>query len=107
MAKKRNWDKIRNQSATDTLRNRDVYETQQLDRSKVGQKKSFTSRHIIAISCGVLVALIVWLLWSAVDVKTLDNKSEADANVATVITEPAPAEPRGLADVTWVTKQLR
>lgn len=100
MAKK-NWDKIRNQAATDTLRNRDVYETQQLDRSKVGQKQSFTSRHIIAICCGVLVAIIVWCLWSIADVKRLDNESAADAKVATVITGPAPAEPRDLADVTW------
>ncbi len=97
----KNWDKIRRQSATDTLRNRDVYETQQLDRTKVGKKQSFTSRHIVAICLGVLTAFTIWAIWSAVDVSKLDNQSAADANVAVVITGPAPAEPRSLADVTW------
>ena len=44
MAKK-NWDILRRQAATDTLRNRDVYESQQLDRTKVGKKQSFFTRH--------------------------------------------------------------
>lgn len=100
MAKK-NWDKIRKQSATDTLRNRDVYETQQLDRTKVGQKQSFTSRHIVCIAVGALTAIVMWSIWSIYDVSRLDNQSAADANVAVIITEPAPAEPRDLADVTW------
>lgn len=106
MAKKKNWDKIREQSATDTLRNRDVYETQQLDRTKVGQKKSFASRHVICIIAGALTAFMVWGLWSFYDVTRLDNESAADAQVATVITEPAPAEPRDLADVKWANMLL-
>lgn len=106
MAKKKNWDKIREQSATDTLRNRDVYETQQLDRTKVGQKKSFASRHVICIIVGALTAFMVWGLWSFYDVFRLDNESAADAQVATVITEPAPAEPRDLADVKWANMLL-
>lgn len=98
---KRNWDKIRRQAATDTLRNRDVYETQQLDRTKVGKKQSFTSRHIICIITGLLTSALLWSLWSIYDISRLDNQSAADANVAVVITGPAPAEPRSLADVTW------
>lgn len=97
----KNWDKIRRQSATDTLRNRDVYETQQLDRTKVGQKQSFTSRHIIAICVGVLTFFMAWALWSVYDMNAMDRQSAADANVAVVITEPAPTEPRDLSDVTW------
>ena len=97
----KNWEKIKNQSATDTLRNRDVYETQQLDRSKIGKKQSFTSRHIIAISVGVLCAFVVWALWSIYDISRLNNEAAAAANMAVVITEPAPDEPRDLADVTW------
>lgn len=102
----KNWDKIRNQSVTDTLRNRDVYESQQLDRTKVGQKQSFTSRHIIAICVGVVTAIMVWMLWSVYDMNALDRQSEADANVAVVITEPAPAEPRDLSDVKWANMLL-
>lgn len=41
MAKK-NWDILRRQAATDTLRNRDVYESQQLDRTKVGKSSRFS-----------------------------------------------------------------
>lgn len=41
MAKK-NWDILRRQAATDTLRNRDVYESQQLDRTKVGKNSRFS-----------------------------------------------------------------
>lgn len=103
---KRNWDKIRNQSATDTLRNRDVYETQQLDRTRVGKKQSFTSRHIIAVLVGVLCAFLAWMMYSMLDVNTLNNQAAADANMAVVITAPAPAEPRDLADVTWANMLL-
>lgn len=102
----KNWDKIRKQSPTDTLKNRDVYETQQLDRSRVGQKKSFTPFNILAICLSVLAGLVIWTIWSAFDIGTLDKQSEADANVATVITKPAPAEPRSLADVTWANMIL-
>lgn len=105
MAKK-NWDRIKNQSATDTLKNRDVYESQQLDRSKVGKKQSFTSRRIIAICVGILAAFFLWIIWSMIDVNTLDKQSEADANVATVITSQAPEEPRELSDVTWANMLL-
>lgn len=102
----KNWDKIRNQAPTDTLRNRDVYETQQLDRTKVGQKQSFTSRHIVAIVVGVLTFFTVWALWSIYDITVLDQQSEADVGVATVITEQAPTEPRNLADVKWANMLL-
>lgn len=105
MAKK-NWDKIRQQAVTDTMQNRDVYNTQQLDRTKVGKKQSFTSRHIIAISIGALAALVFWCGWSVYDISRLDNQSAADAKVATVITTMAPAEPRDLADVTWANMIL-
>lgn len=103
---KSNWDKLQKQSATDSLRNRDVYNTQQMDRTKIGQKQSFTSRHIITICVAVVTALIVWVCYSLYDVKQLDNKAALDANVAVEITEQAPSEPRDLADVTWANMIL-
>lgn len=104
--KQKNWDKIRRRPTTETFRNRDVYESQQLDRSHVGEKKTFTSRHIIAIVSGLLSTLLLWALWSIYDISRLNNESAAEANVAVVITEPAPDEPRNLADVTWANMIL-
>lgn len=103
---KRNWDKIRRQPITDTMRNRDVYETQQLDRTKVGQKQTFTSRHIAAIGIGLFVAILVWAVWSYFDIARLDNEAATDANMAVVITQPAPDEPRDYADVKWANMLL-
>lgn len=103
---KKNWDKIKNRSATETLRNRDVYETQQLDRTKVGKKQSFTSRNIIALSVGGLCALLMWCVMSFFDVEKLNNQAAEEANMAVVITQPAPAEPRRLANVKWANMIL-
>lgn len=103
---KRNWDKIRRQPVTDTIRNRDVYDTQQLDRTKVGQKQTFTSRHIAAIGIGLFVAILVWAVWSYFDIARLDNEAATDANMAVVITQPAPDEPRDYADVKWANMLL-
>lgn len=105
MARK-NWDRLRRQSITDTLKYRDVYESQQLERSKSGQKKTFTSRNIVAICVGVLAALFVWSLWSFFDVSQLDDKSAEDADMAVVVTQPASSEPRVLADVKWANMLL-
>lgn len=103
---KKNWDKIRRQAVTDTMRNRDVYETQQLDRTKVGQKQTFTSRHIAAIGIGLFVALLVWAVWSYFDITRLDNEAAIDANMAVIITQPAPAEPRDYSDAKWANMLL-
>lgn len=105
MARK-NWDRLRRQSITDTLKYRDVYESQQLERSKSGQKKTFTSRNIVAICVGILAALFVWSLWSFFDVSQLDDKSAEDADMAVVVTQPASSEPRVLADVKWANMLL-
>jgi hypothetical protein len=105
MAKK-NWDILRRQAATDTLRNRDVYESQQLDRTKVGKKQSFFTRHLIAIAVGLVTALMVWAMWSYFDVSQLDNQSAEDVNMAVVVTQPAPEEPRVFSDVVWANMLL-
>lgn len=105
MAKK-NWDILRRQAATDTLRNRDVYESQQLDRTKVGKKQSFFTRHLIAIAVGLVTALMVWAMWSYFDVSQLDNQSAEDVNMAVVVTQPAPDESRVFSDVVWANMLL-
>ena len=55
-----NWDKINAQDASQTLRNRDVYGDQQLDRSSIGEEKSPTSRIIFAV---ILTAVLMFIFW--------------------------------------------
>lgn len=64
---KRNWDKIRTQSNADSARYRDVYEDQQLDRKRIEKPQTMTSRTILAVVAGLLVALGLWLLVGAVE----------------------------------------
>lgn len=40
MAKKSNWDRLSKRSPGETMKNRDVYEQQQLERSEIGNKQS-------------------------------------------------------------------
>lgn len=64
MAKKRNWDKIENQSVSDNVRYRDVYEDQQLDRSKIQEKQSPVSRIVFTVFVALLATAIVYTIWS-------------------------------------------
>ena len=61
-----NWDKLNAQDASETLRNRDVYSDQQLDRSSIGQEKSPTSRIIFSIVLTVLLMFIFWMIYSGI-----------------------------------------
>lgn len=61
-----NWDKIRTQKASDTLKNRDVYEDQQMGRTDIGSEQSSTSRIIFAAVLTVLVAIIFWMFVSVI-----------------------------------------
>lgn len=60
-----NWEKLSGREAGDTLANRDVFEGQQLDRSKIEAKKSKRGVLIGAWIAGTAVTAIVWALWSA------------------------------------------
>lgn len=55
-----NWDKVSAKDHSQTLANRDVYEDQQLDRSKINAKLSKTSRTWAAIIAGVVVFVLAW-----------------------------------------------
>lgn len=59
-----NWDKISAQGHDETLANRDVYEDQQLDRSKIGDKLSKTSRTWVSVIAGVLVFMLAWCVFT-------------------------------------------
>lgn len=67
MSEKKNWDKIRNQPLSDSVRYRDVYEDQQLDRSKIEEKQSPLSRIIFSVVMGILIAFLVYFIYSCVE----------------------------------------
>lgn len=63
MAKnKTNWDKLSQQTPLETVQGRDVYEDQQFDRSKIGNKQKPTSRIIFVTIVTLFVAVLLWFL---------------------------------------------
>ncbi|MFD4943068.1 type IV secretory system conjugative DNA transfer family protein [Streptomyces sp. NPDC058409] len=60
------WDKISARTPGETLTNRDVYDNQQLDRSKLRTRRSTTPGVVAAVVVGVLVAIVAWVLYSVI-----------------------------------------
>lgn len=58
MAKKKNWDILQSRNRKDLVQNRDVYEDQQLERSKITEKQSPLGRTIAACVLTVFVIAI-------------------------------------------------
>lgn len=58
------WDQLQGKSAGQTLRNRDVYDGQQIKRSEIEQMRSTTPAKLGGLAIGGLVALLAWLLLS-------------------------------------------
>lgn len=61
-----NWEKIEAKGHDETLANRDVYEDQQLDRSKISPLLSKTSRTWASVIAAVTVFMLAWGLYSVV-----------------------------------------
>ena len=57
---KRNWDLVRKQQNADKLQYRDVYEDQQMERSKLPAKQTATARIILALAVSLLAAFIAY-----------------------------------------------
>lgn len=66
MAKRSNRDVLKGLRPEDTMANRDVYEEQQLERSRPGERLTMKSRTVIAAVLTFLVAIVTWLVVSAV-----------------------------------------
>ena len=62
-----NYEKLESRGPSQTLQNRDVYEEQQLTRSRLGRKQSPTSRIIFGVVLTILVAFVVWMFISFLD----------------------------------------
>lgn len=60
-----NFEKLSARTPDQTLKNRDVYESQQLDRSRIDPVRTKTSRTVISLIVSVIVFALVWLTLSA------------------------------------------
>ncbi len=61
-----NWEKLSTRDVKDTLQNRDVFEEQQLGRSKIDPIRTKTSRVVVATIAGIMVAFMVWIVGSVI-----------------------------------------
>lgn len=67
MAKKKGaFETLSSRDHSETLAHRDVFEDQQLERSKIEGRQSKTSRVVVSVVAGVLVAIVAWVAASAV-----------------------------------------
>lgn len=64
LAKKSAYEKYAGKDPSETLRNRDVYEKQQMDRAQAEELESPTWRVVVAVLGGLLVALGVYVVLS-------------------------------------------
>lgn len=60
------WDKISARTPGETLTNRDVYDNQQLDRSKFLTLRSARPGIVAAVITGVLVMIVAWVFYSLI-----------------------------------------
>lgn len=64
--KANSWEKISARTPGETLTNRDVYDNQQLDRSKFLTLRSTRPGIVVAVITGVLVTVVAWVLYSLI-----------------------------------------
>ena len=58
------WDKLSQLDETETNKYRDVYDDQQMDRSKIEKKRKKTAAYVVGTILGVLTFSIAWIVWS-------------------------------------------
>lgn len=83
MAKK-NWDRIRKQKPLDTVKYRDVYEDQQLERSDLDKRQTMTSRTILSAIVGLIVIVFLWFVISAIQMYTGHKGLETNPDPANI-----------------------
>lgn len=64
--KANSWEKISARTPGETLTNRDVYDNQQLDRSKFLTLRSTRPGIVVAVITGVLVTVVAWVFYSLI-----------------------------------------
>ncbi|MER6520099.1 type IV secretory system conjugative DNA transfer family protein [Streptomyces sp. NPDC001553] len=75
------WDKISVRTPGETLTNRDVYDNQQLDRSKFLTLRSTRPGIVIAVIAGVLVTTVVWVFYSLITTAVLSVGASVGSGV--------------------------
>lgn len=60
-----NWEKLSGRRAEETLKNRDVFESQQLDRGRIDPLLTKTGRTVASTVVGVISAVLMWVVLSA------------------------------------------
>ena len=89
--KKTNWDRLQKKPVDKSVKYRDVYEDQQLDRSEIQEKQTMTSRTVLVIILTLLVGAITYFTVSAGAV-LLDKFSSLGATEETANNADAPPE---------------
>ncbi|MFG3403789.1 type IV secretory system conjugative DNA transfer family protein [Streptomyces sp. NPDC048142] len=80
--KARSWDKISARTPGETLTNRDVYDNQQLDRSKLLTLRSTRPGIVIAVITGVLVTVVAWVFYSLIATAVLSVGASMGSGVS-------------------------
>ena len=80
MGKKKNWDIVRNQKDLDTVKYRDVFEDQQLERGSIEEKKTMKGRLILAASLSAVLFIVIWLIVTAIQMYTRREGLDDDAD---------------------------
>lgn len=65
MARKSNWDELKNQDIKKSTKYRDVYETQQFKRSNITEKETMGSRNILNAALSLFIFFVVYMIFSA------------------------------------------
>lgn len=79
MAKK-NWDIIRKQKDTETVKYRDVYEDQQLERGSIAEKQTMTGRIILSAGVAAFAGILTWMIMSYGQMYTMKDGLDDDAD---------------------------
>lgn len=75
------WDKISVRTPGETLTNRDVYDNQQLDRSKLLTLRSTRPGIVGAVITGVLVTIVAWVFYSLIATAVLSAGASVGSGV--------------------------
>ncbi|MFJ6484206.1 MULTISPECIES: type IV secretory system conjugative DNA transfer family protein [unclassified Streptomyces] len=76
------WEKISARTPVETLTNRDVYDNQQLDRSKFLTLRSTRPGTVVAVIAGVLVTVVAWVFYSLIAAAVLSVSVSVGSSVS-------------------------
>lgn len=90
---KSSWDVVRSQKDRDSIKNRDVFNDQQLERGSIKKPQTMTSRTIASVLAGIGVFIVVYLLLGLIGVGTamlsgnFNNAGNANQSATTQVTK--------------------